>query len=256
MACTSETGRTVKSDEKLLEIVLALKRMGGAGVTELADELGIAKSTAHSHLKTLLKYEFVVNENGQYHVGLRFLDLGETARHRKKEYQPIKSKVDELATQTDERAQFIVPDHGHGVYLYRAIGSHAVQTDSRIGKRIPLNASSAGKSILAFTPEERVQEIIEMHGLPAQTENTITDPNVLWDELKTIRERGHAINKEESTVGLRAVGVPVLGSDGRVLGALSVSGPTHRLKGEWFETEIPDMILGAVNEVELNITFS
>lgn len=256
MSQTGATGRTVKSDETLLEIVLALKRMNGAGVTELADELGIAKSTAHSHLKTLLKYEFVVVENGRYHVGLRFLDIGETARHRKEEYQRIKNKVEELATQTDERAQFIVADHGYGVYLYRAIGSHAVQTDSRIGKRIPLNASSAGKSILAFMPEEDVQAVIDRHGLPAQTGNTITDPDELWDELETIRERGHAINKEESTVGLRAVGVPIIGPDSTVLGALSVSGPTHRLKGEWFETEIPDMILGAVNEVELNITFS
>jgi DNA-binding IclR family transcriptional regulator len=256
MERSSETGRTVKSDKTLLDIVLALQRLNGAGVTELATELGIAKSTVHSHLKTLLEYEFVVNERGRYHLGLRFLDLGETARHRKEEYQPIRDKVEELATQTDERAQFIVPEHGYGIYLYRAIGSHAVRTDSRIGKHIHLHASSSGKAILAHMPEERVDEIIEKRGLPAQTENTITDPDVLKAELEAVRERGHAINKEESTEGLRAVGVPVLGPTGEVLGALSVSGPTHRMKGEWFETQIPDMILGAANEVELNITFS
>lgn len=256
MARTSGTGRTVKSDETLLEIVLALKRMDGAGVTELANELGIAKSTAHSHLKTLHQYEFVVNEEGRYHVGLRFLDLGETARHRKKEYQTVREKVEELARQTDERAQFIVPEHGYGIYLYRAIGDHAVQTDSRIGKHIGLHASSAGKAILANMSDERVDEILEKRGLPAVTEHTITDPDVLEKELAGIRERGYAINKEESTQGLRAVGVPIVGPDDEVLGALSVSGPTHRMKGEWFESEIPDMILGAANEVELNITFS
>lgn len=256
MTPTSGTGRTVKSDETLLNIVLALKRMNGAGVTELANELGIAKSTAHSHLKTLHEYEFVVNEGGRYHVGLRFLDLGETARHRKKKYQRVRDKIEELARQTNERAQFIVPEHGYGIYLYRAIGDHAVQTDSRIGKHIGLHASSAGKAILASMTDERVQKILDKRGLPAVTEHTITDPDVLREELQETRERGFAINKEESTLGLRAVGVSIAGPDDEVLGALSVSGPTHRMKGEWLESEIPDMILGAANEVELNITFS
>ncbi|WP_411965857.1 IclR family transcriptional regulator [Haloferax sp. YSMS24] len=250
------TGRTVKSDETLLEIILALKRLEGAGVTEIANEVGVAKSTAHGHLKTLDQYGFVVNEHGRYDLGLRFLDLGETARHRKKEHQLIREKVEELAKRTDERAQFIVQEHGYGIYLYRSIGAHAVSTDSRIGKRISLHASSAGKAILAHLPEEEVVEILERRGLPPSTENTITDVDTLYEELEAVRERGYAFNMEESTTGLRAVGVPVIGSNGEVLGSLSVSGPTHRLKGEWFETEIPDMILGAANEVELNITFS
>lgn len=256
MGKTNGTGRTVQSDKTLLEIVLSLKRMDGGGVTEIANELGIAKSTAHSHLKTLHEYEFVVNENGTYHVGLQFLDIGETARNRRKEHQSVQEKVAELARQTDERAQFIVPEHGYGIYLYRSIGNHAVQTDSHIGKHIGLHASSAGKAILAHMSEARVEEIIDKRGLPAVTENTITDPELLSAELQDVRERGYAINKEESTQGLRAVGVPVLNPDGEVLGALSVSGPTHRMKGEWFESEIPNIILGAANEVELNITFS
>jgi DNA-binding IclR family transcriptional regulator len=250
------TGRTVKSDETLLEIILALKRLEGAGVTEVANEVGVAKSTAHGHLKTLHDYGFVVNEQGRYDLGLRFLDLGESARHRKEEHQLIREKVEELANRTDERAQFVVHEHGYGIYLYRSIGSHAVPTDSRIGKRIHLHDSSAGKAILAHLPQEEVSEILEKRSLSLSTENTITDIDALYEELEVVRERGYAFNIEESTTGLRAVGAPVIGANNEVLGAMSVSGPTHRLKGEWFETEIPEMILGAANEVELNITFS
>lgn len=256
MTTKSRTGGMVKSDQTMLQILTTIKRRGEVGVTDLANELDLAKSTVHSHLKTLHDAEFVVKEEGRYRIGLRFLDFGETSRQQIGEYQYIQDKVENLATQTDERAQFIVPEHGRGIFLYVATGNHAVQTDSRIGKRIALNTSSAGKAILAHLPDERVDDIIDRHGLPDRTEQTITDPDRFREELERTRDRGYAINLEETTEGLRAVGVPVLGPSGEVLGALSVSGPSHRLKDNWFESEIPDMILGAANEIELNITFS
>lgn len=246
----------VQSDKRLLQILLGLKELDGAGVTELADHLGLAKSTVHNHLSTLYNAKFITKEGTEYHLGLRFLDLGESARLHRTESERIKRKAALLAEQTEERAQFIVEEHGYGVYLYRSRGEKAVSTDSRIGRHIRLHASSAGKSILAHLDEERVDQIVDEIGLTAVTEHTITDPDELMEELETIRERGYATNKEESTVGLRAVGAPILRPDGSVVGALSISGPTHRLKGELFERELPDLILGATNEIELNISFS
>lgn len=245
----------VKSDRRLIEILLGLKELDGAGVTELAEHLDLAKSTVHNHLSTLHDEKFLTKEGTEYHLGLRFLDLGESARLRRTESERIKQKVSSLAEQTDERVQFIVEEHGYAVYLYRSRGEKAVSTDSRIGRHMGLHASSAGKSILTHLPEERVMEIIEEPGLFAVTEQTITDSDELMEELEHVRERGYATNVEESTLGLRAVGAPILRSDGSVVGALSISGPTHRLKGELFEQELPDLIMGATNEIELNISF-
>ncbi|WP_227356446.1 IclR family transcriptional regulator [Haladaptatus salinisoli] len=249
-------GRTVKATETTFAIIEGLEELDGARVTELAEHLGLAASTVHSHLSTLYEMRYVVREGDKYQIGSRFLKLGEAAKERKEAFDLIEPKVEELAEETEERCQFIVIEHGRGVYLHRETGSRAVWTDSGLGKRIYLHATAAGKSVLASLPEERVERILDQWGLPALTENTITDRAVLFEELDAIRKQGFAVNKEESTVGLRAVGVPITDSSGRMVGALSVSGPTHRMKGEWFEREIPNLLLGTANELELNLKYS
>lgn len=257
MSLTDSSGRnTIKSDKTLLRIIMELKGVESAGVTDLAGRLDLAKSTVHQHLTTLHEAGFVVREGNEYAIGLRFLDLGESARLRQPAQELVEEKVEMLAEKTDERAQYIVEEHGHGVFLYREYGNQAVGTDMHIGKQIPLHASSAGKAILSQLPERRREEIISEQELVAETDHTITDADRLREELETIRERGYACNLEESTYGLSAVGAPITLSDGTTLGALSVSGPTHRMKGERLEEEIPNLILGAANEVALNVTFS
>ena len=204
----------------------------------------------------LYQMGYAVKEGDEYRLGSRFLKLGEAAKERKDAFDLIEPKVEELAEETEERCQFIVEEHGRGVYLHRETGSRAVWTDSGLGRGIYLHATAAGKSVLATLPEERVERILDQWGLPRLTDDTITDRTALFEELDTIREQGFAVNKEESTEGLRAVGVPIVDSSGRLIGALSVSGPSHRMKGEWFDREIPNLLLGTANELELNLKYS
>ena len=246
---------TVSSAETLFDIVEYISRSEGETVSEIADSLSYAKSTVHRHLTTLERRGYVVKDGG-YYVGLRFLALGQQARNRKRAYQLARDKVDELASETDERAQFIVEEHGDAVYIHRTFGRHAVRTDPGIGNRIPLHATSAGKAILASMSEERRSRIIERTAFDDITDETITDPDTLRDELARISERGYAFNRQENVDGLHAVGVPVTGPDNDIIGALSVSGPSHRLTGEWFEEELPTLLLGAANELELNIAYA
>jgi len=256
MPTSNKTGRTVKTTETAFTIIEGLEELDGARVTELADHLGLADSTVHSHLATLLEMGYVVKEGDQYQIGSRFLNLGEAAKERKEAFDLVKPKVEQLAEETEERCQFIVEEHGRGVYLHRETGSRAVWTDSGLGRRIYLHSTAAGKTVLATLSDERVEEIIERWGLPPLTDQTITDPDELFAELETVREQGFATNVEESTEGLRAVGVPIVDGDGKLVGALSVSGPSHRMKGEWFESEIPNLLLGTANELELNLKYS
>lgn len=255
MKPASETLSTV---ERAFEVVHALQAIDGARVTELADEMEMAPSTAYKYLATLRQEGYLVKEGDEYHVGLRFLWPGTYAKHRKDGYRYSIQKVREIAEETGERAQFVVEENGRGIYLHtEASTPTAVQTDRRAGTTRHLNASASGKVILAHLPEARIEEIIEAYGLPAETERTITDREALYDELDAIRERGVAFNDEESITGLRAVGVPVRETvDGSVLGALSVSGPSNRLTGSLYREELPDMLLGYANEIELNITYS
>ncbi|MFC7229726.1 IclR family transcriptional regulator [Salinirubellus salinus] len=242
----------VKSAGTLFAVVEGLVALDGAGVSELAEHLGIAKSTAHRHLTTLEQSGYLVREGNAYNIGLKFLQLGEYSRHTRPGYNLTKRIVDEIAQETEERSVFMVEEHGEAVYLYRGIGPRAVTTDSTVGTRRPIHTIAGGKAILSQLPEERVEAIIEKWGLEALTKSTITSREVLYEELDAIREQGVAYNRAEAIEGLNAVAVPVTNGSS-VVGALSVSGPANRLQGEWFEDEIPDLLLGFVNELELNL---
>lgn len=246
----------VKTTQTTLRVVEALKQLDGAGVTELADHLDLPKSSVHNYLSTLEQEEYVTKDGNTYRVGLRFLDLGSYARHTMPVYEVAKPEVRTLAEETGELANLLVEDHGRGVYIHREAGADAVRVDCYTGVRVYLHSTAMGKAILAHLPESRVHEILDRHGLPEKTEQTITERDALFDELSRIRERGVAFDREERLSGLRCVAVPILSNSSRVEGALSVSGPTSRMQGERFESELPERLRSAANVIELNITYS
>jgi len=241
----------VSTGETMLVVLETLREEGGAGVTTVADRVGIAKSTAHAHLQTLLDRRYVVKRDDTYHVGLRFLELGQSAKDPWDAYGFIEEKIEELADESQLRAQFLVEEHDEAVYVYRSTGRHSVPTDSRVGVRIPLHSVAAGKAMLAHMSEDRVDDIVERAGLDAVTDNTITDRATLTDTLDDVRERGYAVNDEESWTGVRAVGAAVTTPDGEVLGGLSVSGSAHRFDAD----ELASLVMGAANEIQLTIKY-
>ncbi|MFD1646855.1 IclR family transcriptional regulator [Haloarchaeobius litoreus] len=246
----------IKSTETTFRIVEALHSLDGAGVSELAEHTDLPRSTVHNYLSTLEQEEYVVNDGGQYEVGIRFLELGAYARNRRQIYNIAEPEVARLADETDELANFLIEEHGRGTYLQRARGEAAVQVEAHVGTRVSLHSTALGKSILAHLPESRVDEIIEMHGLEQTTPKTVTDRDELFDQLADIRERGYAFDDEERLKGLRCVAAPVLSNDNRVLGAVSVSGPSHRIRDDRFRNTLPEKVLETVNVIELNVTYS
>lgn len=250
------TDETLSTVHRAFEVVDILQELDGARVTEVAKELDIAPSTAHKYLSTLEAERCVVKEGDEYQVGLEFLDIGAYAKYRKRGYQLCSQKVLEISEETGERVQFVVEEHGLGIYLdMKAADKNAVMTDRRDGVHRNLHSTAAGKAILAQYPDHRIEEIIDEHGLPAETEQTITNRDDLLDELDTIEEEGIAYNDEESVEGLRTVGVPVFQPDGRVLGAFSVSAPSYRMQGSRYREEVPNVMLGHANEIELNLRY-
>lgn len=245
----------LRSTARTFELVELLSEETTAGVTEMAEATGMAKSTVHAHLSTLRDRGYVVRTDDGYQLGMEFLHLGESARKRDPAYELAGEKVEKLAEETNERAQFIVPENGGGIYVHRETGTDAVFTDSAIGGHVPLHATAAGKAVLSYYDDGTVLEVLD-GDLPAATENTITDEEALLAALDRTRERGYAVNCSESTEGLRALGAPVERPDGSLLGSISVSGPTQRMRGERFEEDLPNLLLGTVNELELNIAYS
>lgn len=243
-----------KTTETSLQVVDALQETDGMTIAELSEHLGLAPSTAHRHLATLKKHGYVVREGDVYALGLQFLTVGGQIQRRVTAYPMIKEKVDALAAETGERAQFLVEENGERVYLYTEVGQSAVQTGAHVGKRGALHTSAAGKAILAAYGPDRVEQIVDAHGLDAG-HDALTTREELFDELERIRERGYAFNRQETTAGVHAVGAAV-NAGGDVIGALSVSGPANRITDDRFTEALPERILGAVNELELHIEHS
>lgn len=248
--------RPVETVDTAFEIIDVLKRRDGAGITEIADELGLAKSTVHRHVKTLEARGLLLQEGNSYRISTWFLDYGIHVRNRHPLFDVVKPKVDELAAETDEKVWCVIEEHGMGVHIYGAEGRHSVKTHARIGKRTPLHQFAAGKAILAHLPDERVDEILTEYGLAAKTSQTITDRDELNEQLETIRERGYAFNREESVRGVHAVGAPIRNQSGTAIGAISVAGPANRLRDTALAEELPTLLLGATNEVEINLAHS
>jgi IclR family acetate operon transcriptional repressor len=244
----------IKSDETLFDLVELLREVDGAGVTELAERLGIAKSTVHGHLTTLRQRGFVVKRSGQYELGLRFFEYGQYVRSQLEIVQSGTFAVEQLEAETREMVWLLTHQNGKAIYVYGRSGDNEVDINTILGTRTHMHYNSGGKAILAHLPDSDVLDIIDTHGLPPRTENTITDPDRLRAELDRIREQGYALNLSEDLEGIHAVGVPLIVDD-EVQGALSVAGPAHRMPKDRCEGEVLDRLRAATDEIDLTLAY-
>jgi DNA-binding IclR family transcriptional regulator len=248
----SKRSHEIESVRKTSQVLWGLKELDGAGVSQLAKHLDMPKTTVHAHLQTLHSCELVSKVKNEYRIGLQFVGLGEFAKNQLDLYPIAKKEVDILAQESRDMAQFVIEEHGRGVYLYKAEPPRGVNTVAGVGDRRPLHCTGLGKAILSCYSEERVREIVDRHGMPAMTENTITDPDELTNELEVVRDRGYAIDDEEIQPGLRCVAAPINADNTSDVGAVSVSGPTGRFKRDRLETELPELVTSAANVIEIN----
>ncbi|WP_332898786.1 IclR family transcriptional regulator [Haladaptatus sp. CMSO5] len=253
------SSRTLQTVSTSADIITTLVELDGARVTELANHLDLSKSAVYNHLTTLRQKNLVVKSGDDYELSYQFLLLGEYVRNRSQLYRVARPELDRLAEECGEYVHLSTEQHGLGINLYKVHGPKAVGSDyqtAKLQKPDYLHYSATGKALLAELPRERVDSIVERHGLVSRTANTITTPEALHEDLERIRERGYSCNDEEEIEGLRAVGAPICDREGTVLGSLSVSGPTSRLKGDRFHETIPELVMSTANVIEVNINMS
>lgn len=199
-------------------------------VTELALSLGLAKSTVSRLLSTMASEGFVIKdaETKKYRLGLSILNLNTIITSNLEVTRESESTLKKLVAEIGETAHIAVLEDTHVVYLNRVECSHPVQILSHIGRRNPLHCTSSGKVILAYQREGFINQYLE-DGLAVYTERTVSDPIVLSEALKTIREQGYSISAEELRIGVTSVAAPIYDYTGKVNYALSVIGPIHRM---------------------------
>ena len=241
----SDSAAQVQSVDRAIS-VLEILAQGEAGITEIAGELGVHKSTV-SRLVSVLESRGLVEqlgERGKYAIGFGVVRLAGAATGRMdltKLGQPV---CQSLADEFGETVNIAVHDAGVAINITQARGSAAISAVNWIGQRTPLHATSSGKVLLAHLPEDERKRLAARE-LDSYTEHTVVDPGRLLAELTEVAARGHAACFEELELGLHAVAVPIRGHRGEVVAAMSASGPSYRLSRQRVEEIVPAMSAAA-----------
>lgn len=254
----AEDSNHVQSVGRALEVLETLRRLDGAGVSELADEMDLTKSTAHAYLQTLEGRGYVEQSEEAYHVGLRFLELGGYARTRLSLFRAARDQVEKLARETGDVAGLGVEDDGMRLLVYVAPGAETVpafyQTVASVGWRQPLHWTGIGKAILSTKSADEVDAILGDGELTGATEHTITSREALFEDLERSRERGYALEDGEFKAPSRSVAVPIDGREDEPQGAICIAGPTQRLSDERIGDELIPKLQESANIVGLRLS--
>jgi IclR family KDG regulon transcriptional repressor len=205
------------------------------GVSDLARELGIAKSTAHRLLATLTDEGLLEQDprTGRYRLGLAAFDMAAAAQSTDL-HEAVLSPMTELRNRTGETVQVAVLDGREVVYVERLDSPNTLRLFMEIGRRNSAHSTGCGKALLAFSPSDHVDRLLKDWKLEAKTPNTITSTDRLRTELAEIRRRGYAVNRGESEVGVVSIAAPIRDVSTRCVAAVSVAGPAARLEPHEF----------------------
>jgi DNA-binding IclR family transcriptional regulator len=230
-----------QSVDRAVAILEILARDGEAGVTEVARELGVHKSTASRLLAALERRELVSQDTarGKFRLGVGLVRLAGAAGRRLDVVQESRSVCRALAGELGETVNLAILSGRDALYLDQVAGPAALSPHNWAGQRIPLHATSDGKVLLAFLPDagdagDAVQAGYLQPPLRRFTGQTITALSDLRQVLAEVRQRGFATAVEELEAGLTAVAAPVRDAEGNVIASISASGPSFRIPAERF----------------------
>lgn len=240
---------TVQSVDRAVTILEILAREGEAGVTELAGELGVHKSTAFRLVSALENRGLVAQDaqRGKYRLGMGVLRLAGATTARLDVVQESRPISQALAREVGETINVTVAAADEVLYLDQVAGPSVLQVKDWVGQRLPAHATSNGKVLLAFLPEDELA--VRLAGRRERfTDRTITGRRELEKELATVRERGYATAVDEMEFGLTAVAAPIRNASRQVVASLSASGPSFRIPPERIPG-IADAVVRAAGEI-------
>jgi len=255
---TVEQGRDVgivQSVDRAITILEMLARIGEAGVTEVASELGVHKSTAFRLIGTMEARGVVeqTDVRGKYRLGLGLVRMAGSTAARIDLVQVARPVCKDLAAETGETVNIAVLMDSSALYLDQIAGSSSLQPHNWVGQRIPLHATSNGKALMAHLDPREVDHLLPQ--LEAHTPRTVTRRASLHRELAEVRERGYAVTVDELEEGLTALAAPIRDAHGDVVASLSVSGSTWRMD-EPTRAATVGPLLRAAREVSLALGWS
>ncbi|RNL59228.1 IclR family transcriptional regulator [Arthrobacter oryzae] len=227
-------GGGVQSVDRALQILEILARDGDAGASEIAEEMGVHKSTVSRLVGSLVGGELVRqnSERGKYQLGFGVLRLASSIPGRLSVVREASDILERLAAEYKETVNLAVLRSNYAVNVDQAMGPSSLATYDWVGSLTPLHATSSGKVLLAALPVDERDQLLKKVGLPARTPRTVTNRAELEKQLLEVSRQGYAVVHEELEIGLTAVAVPIYNHLGNVIAAMSISGPAFRFTPE------------------------
>jgi IclR family KDG regulon transcriptional repressor len=219
------------------------------GVSEIALEVGLHKATAHRIMTTLLNYDYLerTGVEQKYRLGVHLADLGCKVIRRMDVRHEALPYMTQIVDQWDETCDLGLFDQGQVFYIEVIRGSHTLTIAAAVGQRLPAHCTASGKLFLAHLPPDELDALLSQP-LAAYTDKTITEPDMLRQQLEAIRQQGYGCDDEEFEAGIRAVSAPIRNHEGNVVAAMSVPGPTSRMTLDRV-AEIAEALKGAAQAV-------
>ncbi|MDR1967372.1 MAG: IclR family transcriptional regulator [Burkholderiaceae bacterium] len=216
------------------------------GISVLAKELGVAKSTAHRLAVTLATEGFLEQnpDNGRYYLGLALFELAALVRRRMDVSTLGRPLLEALRDTTQESTHMAVLAQSDILYLYNLESSQAVHARTYWGMRKPAFCTSEGRVLLAFGPPEHAAAVLKEGGAK-RTPHTVVDAKTLTRMLNEVRRSGYALDDEESEIGMRGLAAPVRDASGRVIAAVGLSAPMQRMTKKDLRALVPQVVATA-----------
>lgn len=230
----NEPSNTIRAVERALDVLLCFTaETPTLTMTQISEKVGIHKSTIHRILATLEKKRFVRREpdTGIYRLGIRLLQMANLSlediniRHISLPY------MRQLSEEFRENVDLAILDRDEVMFVDTFESSQPVKIAALPGQHLPAYHTASGKAILSLLSEDIVTQIYNKYNLDTDSAREMKLQNFL-QELKSIRERGYALDCEDLEPGVNAVAAPILGINHKPIASLAVAGPAYRLSLE------------------------
>lgn len=215
--------------ERALLVLEALSlKAEGCGVTQLANEVNLNKSTVFRILYTLQQNGYVEQIPGseKYQLSIKLIHLGSNILDRMDLREIAKPYLQLLLDDTKETVHLGILDKNEVVYIekFESI-EHSIRMYSQVGKRVPVHCSAMGKVLLSDFSNDKIKEILKNKILKKYTNSTICDIDKLISEISIIRTRGYAFDNEEHEIGVCCIAAPVYDISNHIVASISLSIP-------------------------------
>ena len=243
------------SDIQSLQRVFDLLDLVGSShraltLREISTESGIPRSSTYRFLRNLeIRGYLRCDSDGRYHLGLKFIALQQKGEENFELKNITRPHLEELNRVSGETVHLGVRFRNRVLYVDSIESSQLIRMIAQVGSTIGVYCTALGKVLMMDSDPNEITEILATDPMTELTEFTITDPETFIEKLGQVRKQGFALDDRESSLDSRCVGAPIRDREGRIIGALSVSGPLNRMTGAYLKSTVVPILLKVTKEI-------